>query len=164
LNLSTIAEGIRTFAGRFKGKLVTETMLLKGINDSFAEMDYTARFIASIQPHTAYISIPTRPPAFKEAIPADENAVNKAYHIFKNFINNVELLTGYEGNAFASTGNSREDILSITAVHPMREDAVSELLRKTQDDSGLLNEMILENLIEKITYNDQIYYLRKFKK
>jgi wyosine [tRNA(Phe)-imidazoG37] synthetase (radical SAM superfamily) len=39
-------------------------------------------------------------------------------------------LIGYEGSAFAFTGDVREDLLSITAVHPMREEAVRELLRK----------------------------------
>lgn len=34
-----------------------------------------------------------------------------------------EDLIGYEGNAFAFTGDVEEDLLSITAVHPMREDA-----------------------------------------
>jgi len=36
---------------------------------------------------------------------------------------------GYEGNAFASTGNVEEDLLSITAVHPMREEGVKKLLK-----------------------------------
>ncbi len=44
---------------------------------------------------------------------------------------NIELNTGYEGNEFSSTGNLGEDVLNITAVHPMREDAVEELIVKT---------------------------------
>jgi len=42
----------------------------------------------------------------------------------------VEYLIGYEGNAFAFTGNVEEDLLSITSVHPMREDAVKDFLKK----------------------------------
>ncbi|MFO8079490.1 MAG: hypothetical protein R6V07_04200 [Armatimonadota bacterium] len=40
----------------------------------------------------------------------------------------MKVLIGYEGNAFASTGNVAEDILSITAVAPMRREAVQDLL------------------------------------
>jgi wyosine [tRNA(Phe)-imidazoG37] synthetase (radical SAM superfamily) len=54
-------------------------------------------------PGIAYIAIPTRPPVFKEVLPAKEATVNEAYHIFKEFIEDVELLNGYEGNAFSST-------------------------------------------------------------
>jgi wyosine [tRNA(Phe)-imidazoG37] synthetase (radical SAM superfamily) len=43
----------------------------------------------------------------------------------------VEYLIGYEGNAFAATGEVEADLLDITSVHPMREDAVQELLNKS---------------------------------
>jgi len=164
LNLNEIACGISSFARQYSGKLVTETMLLKNINDSYTELEYTARFIETFEPETAYISVPTRPPAFIKAIPADEATVNEAYHVFKEHIGKVELLTGYEGNAFSSTGNFREDILSITAVHPMREDAVMELLHKTDGNKALLEALLKEKLIEKLQYNGYDYYLRKFTK
>ncbi|MGM0666340.1 MAG: radical SAM protein [Bacteroidota bacterium] len=164
LNLYEIINGSRLFSDEFSGKLVTETMLVKGINDSGDDLEYTAQVIATYNPDKAYIAIPTRPPAYKETIPADESAVNRAYHIFGQHIRKVELLTGYEGNAFSSTGNFREDILSITAVHPMREDAVRELLSKTNEELTTLNGLIENNLIERVDYNDRIYYLRKFKR
>ncbi len=164
LNLNDITSGIQSFAQRYTGKLVSETMLVKGINDSHSELENTARFVESVKPDTAYISIPTRPPAFKGVMPADEGTVIEAFHIFKEHIDTVELLTGYEGNAFSSTGNFREDILSITAVHPMREDAVLELLRKTDEDENMLTLLIEENLLKKTQYGNHVYYLRKFKK
>lgn len=64
-----------------------------------------------------------------KTIPVDENKINEAYHIFTKKLAAVEYLTGYERNAFSSSGNLKEDILSITAVHPMREDAIEELLK-----------------------------------
>lgn len=60
----------------------------------------------------------------------DEQAVTTAYQIFNEELPTVELLTGYEGNAFASTGDLVADLLAITAVHPMREDAVQNLLER----------------------------------
>ncbi|MBN2275858.1 MAG: radical SAM protein [Bacteroidales bacterium] len=164
LNLNDIKKGIQFFAKQFKGKLVTETMLVDGINDSHNEFEGIAGFIETFNPDTAYISIPTRPPAFKGVLPANEVAVTAAYNIFRQHIAKVELLTGYEGNAFSSTGNFREDILSITAVHPMREDAVLELMHKTGDQKNLLDALLEENLLEKIQYGGHYYYLRKFKK
>ncbi|MBN2519077.1 MAG: radical SAM protein [Bacteroidales bacterium] len=164
LNINDIKQGIQYFAKQYTGKLVTETMLVDGINDSYTEFEDIARFVETFNPNTAYISIPTRPPAFKGVLPADETAVTAAYTIFRQGIAKVELLTGYEGNAFSSTGNFREDILSITAVHPMREDAVLELMHKTGNQKNSLNALLEENLLEKLQYGGHSYYLRKFKK
>lgn len=164
LSLGDILTGIQEFAEVFTGKLVTETMLIQGINDSVQEMTNTAAILKTLHPHTAYLSIPTRPPAYEEVRPASETAVTEAYHIFRKQIPRVELLTGYEGNAFSSTGNFREDILSITAVHPMREDAVMELLRKTGENQSLLEALLNENVMDKLHYGGHAYYLRKFKK
>jgi wyosine [tRNA(Phe)-imidazoG37] synthetase (radical SAM superfamily) len=164
LNLNEIKSGISSFARQYTGKLVTETMLVKGINDSYIELENTACFIETFGPDTAYIAIPTRPPAFKDTMPPDEKDVIKAYHIFKENIDKVELLTGYEGNAFSSTGDFKEDILSITAVHPMREEAVLELLHKTDDNNSLLTSLIEDKLIEKLHYSGHTYYLRRFRK
>jgi wyosine [tRNA(Phe)-imidazoG37] synthetase (radical SAM superfamily) len=137
-------------------------MLVKGVNDSLEELKNTARVIQSFEPEVAYIAVPTRPPAFKKVEPSDEATVNKAYHIFKEYNKKVELLTGYEGNAFASAGNFREDLQSITAVHPMREDAVLELLDKTGSNKNLLTALLQENLVEKLQYSGHSFYLRKF--
>jgi wyosine [tRNA(Phe)-imidazoG37] synthetase (radical SAM superfamily) len=164
LDLNEIVNGTRSFAEEFSGKFVTETMLIKDINDSDSDLTDTAQHIATFMPETAYIAVPTRPPAYKEAISSDENVVNRAYHIFREYIGKVELLTGYEGNAFSSTGDFREDILSITAVHPMREDAIRELLNKTGEEFGVVTRLIEDNLIKKLDYNANTYYLRKFKR
>jgi len=164
LNLNDIKQGVQSFAEQFNGKLVTETMLIKGVNDSYTEFENIAVFIDTFNPDTAYISIPTRPPAFKGVLPADEVAVTAAYNIFRRSLTKVELLTGYEGNAFSSTGNFREDILCITAVHPMREDAVMELMQKTGDGPDSLNMILEEGLLEKLQYGGHNYFLRKFKK
>ena len=56
------------------------------------------------------------------------------FQIISQQVNSVELITGYEGNAFASTGNIAEDLLAITSVHPMREEAVRVLLAKSGED------------------------------
>lgn len=142
--------------------MVTETMLIKGVNDSPDELKNTAWVVENFAPDVAYIAIPIRPPAFKKVEASDEATVNEAYHIFKEYIDNVELLTGYEGNAFASTGNFSDDLLNITAVHPMREDAVLELLRKTGGDDQLLTALIEHKKVEKLQFNWHFYYLRKF--
>jgi len=164
LNHSLILQSVRDFSRIFKGTLVTESMLLKDINDSEEELEALAVFLHGIEPEIAYIAIPTRPLAFGGIFPAEEVAVAMAHETFSRHKLNAELLTGYEGNAFASSGNFADDILSITAVHPMRKDAVMELMTKSNATELILNQLIENELIEKVTFNYQEYFLRKFSK
>ena len=164
LDLDAILAGILQFSETFRGKLVSETMLLKNINDSEDGLELLAQFLYHIGPEVAYIAIPTRPPAFEGIFPANEAAVTLAYEIFSRHNITAELLTGYEGNAFASSGNFTDDILSITAVHPLRKDAVIELMAKANDTPEILDKLINDGFIEKLGFNNQEYYLRKFSK
>ncbi len=63
LRLEAIVKGIEAFAVQFEGKLVTETMLIDGINENNASLESVAALLAEIQPAVAYIAAPTRPPA-----------------------------------------------------------------------------------------------------
>ncbi|MBN1682919.1 radical SAM protein [Candidatus Bathyarchaeota archaeon] len=160
LNHVAVLEGMRDFASVFKGTLSTETMLINGLNDG-GEPEDIAIFLKELDPDISYVAIPTRPPAEDWVKPADEEAVNKAYQVFSRVLRNVEYLIGYEGNAFASTGNFEEDILSITAVHPMREDAVKDLLRHDGASWEQLERLNHENKIVKLSYLDKNFYMRR---
>jgi wyosine [tRNA(Phe)-imidazoG37] synthetase (radical SAM superfamily) len=77
-------------------------------------------------------------------------------------VSHVECLTGYEGDAFASTGDVRQDLLSITAVHPMRQEAIETLLKKAGADWAIVDRMIAERKIVQLPYGGHNYYLRRF--
>ena len=160
LPFQQILDGMGAFAATFNGTLVTETMLVKGINDAPKFIEETAQFIARLSPNTAYLSIPTRPPAEPWVEAPDTHRLNQAFQSFTRNGLNTEFLIGYEGNAFAFTGNAEEDILSITAVHPMREDAVRAFLEKAKSDFGIIEKMVKENKLVRSEYNGHTFYLR----
>ena len=164
LDLDKILDAIALFRKNFNKKLTTETMLVKGLNDTRAEFTLIADFIKTVRPETAYLAVPIRPPAVSSVLPPDEATLNEGYHIFSERLPSVEYLTGYEGNAFSSTGDPAEDILSITAVHPMREDAVKALLEKTGDNWKIVDTLIEQKSLQESTYSGHRYYLRKFTK
>ena len=90
-----------------------------------------------------------------------ERVINQAYQILSDKLPRVELLIGYEGNAFASTGNVEEDLLSITAVHPMREEAVKAYLLKAGEDWELVLRLIEEGKLQKTEHQGSHFYLRR---
>jgi wyosine [tRNA(Phe)-imidazoG37] synthetase (radical SAM superfamily) len=161
LQLDMILQGVVEFVNTFDGKLVTETMLIRDINDNAEEMEKVANFIADLKDVKSYISIPTRPPAEKWVKPADEHAINKIYQLFWEKSIEAEYLIGYEGNAFAFTRNIEEDLLSITSVHPMRKDAVDEFLKKADGDWAVVEKLITENKLKETEYKGNKFYLRK---
>jgi len=149
------------FSATFDGELTTETMLIHGINDDKNEVSNIADFISELKPEKSYISIPTRPPGEKWVKPATEKAINDAYQIFRERAVEAEYLIGYEGNAFALTGNTEEDLLGIMSVHPMREDAVKEFLMKANADWKVIEKLIGENKIIELEYQGNRFYMRK---
>jgi len=164
LKIEAILESALSFERSFEGKLVTETMLAADINDDEANLRQVADFLARLRPAVAYVSIPTRPPAEERVHAPDEVTVNRAYQILNQQVEHVEYLTGYEGNAFASTGNVTDDLLSITAVHPMREEAVVLLLHKAGADWGVVRQLLAEHQLVEAHYDGHTYYIRRFRR
>jgi len=159
LDLTAVLEGITEFAKEFKGTIISETMLVDGINygDGFGKI---ADFLKSL--NKAYVAIPTRPPAEKLVKPAKEETINMAFQVFSEELgaDRVEYLIGYEGNAFAFTGKVEEN-LSIIPVHPMCKEAVEEFLKKADADWCVIEKLLEENKLVKLECEGNKYYMRR---
>jgi len=163
LRLDLVMEGVVTFAKEFKGTIISETMLVDSV-DYGNEFEKIAGFLESLERlNRAYIAVPTRPPAENWVRPPKEEAVNRAFQVFseKLGIDRVEYLIGYEGDAFAFTGEVEEDLLSITAVHPMRKEAVEKLLEKANKDWQIVHKLLQEGKLRELEYEGNTYYMRK---
>lgn len=162
LDLQSIHEGMLNFKEEYRGTLVSETMLIQGMNDTESEARGIASFLAKLKPRTAYLSIPTRPPSEISIKPAEPAQITTVFEIIVNQVEHVELLIGYEGNAFSFGKNVREDILNITAVHPMRYEAILELLAEANSNWAIIEEMLQAGELTKSEYANHIYYVRSF--
>jgi wyosine [tRNA(Phe)-imidazoG37] synthetase (radical SAM superfamily) len=164
LHLSNILDGMQEFARSFSGTLVTETMLVQGLNDDPRHIRELSDFLYHLQPDTAYLSIPTRPPAEKWVKGSNETVLNQAFHILAEKVPRVEYLVGYEGNAFACTSDIERDILSISAVHPLREEAIAEILARMDVSWELIDRLILQGDLVMREYEQHRFFLRNFTK
>jgi wyosine [tRNA(Phe)-imidazoG37] synthetase (radical SAM superfamily) len=158
----TVLDGMVRFARDFEGELITETMLVRGLNDTEEAIESTADVVARLGPSMAYIAVPTRPPAHGMIRPASGLAVNRAFHRFAARLPRVAPLTGFEGVPFGTSGDLVEDLLGITAVHPMRDDAIEELVTRAGDDGSVLDRLVREGAIEEVEYEGHRFYLRAF--
>jgi len=162
LQLPVILRGIESFAQQYQRELATETMLVEGINDNRESVSSVAEFLYQLKPHKAYLSIPTRPPAETYVRAPDEKIIVSAYQLMKEKLVDVEYLIDYEGDSFALTGGTEQDLLAITAVHPMREQAVKQLLIKAGENWDLIQRLQAENKLRQVEYAGELFYVRRF--
>lgn len=162
LKQKVILRDMAAFANDYSGTLVTETMLVRNINDSAKNLRKIAVFLNHLQPHKAYLSVPTRPPAEKWVRPPDKNFLNQAFQVLDGKLFQVEYLIGYEGNAFAFTGDAENDLLSITAVHPMRQDAVNNFLMRAGADWHIVHQLMAQRQLVEAEYEGKKFYMRNF--
>jgi len=151
LCLEEILDSIKSFSKQYEGRLITETMLVKGVNDNEEEYESIAEFIAGLRVDKVYIQAPIRPPAEKWVKPPSEDEFTKAYHIFHKYLGSkVELLISSEPKSFKFTDNLVEEIASTIYVHPIRIDYVSDLAVKHGKNAEQIIDELLRNKIAKI--------------
>jgi wyosine [tRNA(Phe)-imidazoG37] synthetase (radical SAM superfamily) len=161
LVLADILEGIRAFARDFKGTLLSETMLVAGVNDDEAGIDAVARFLHEAGVRRAYLAIPHRPPAVAGVAGPDEAVVTRAYQAMVARGVETELLTRYEGEEFAFSGDLRQDLLAVCAVHPLRESAVAALAAKAGADMSVAAALVESGALRQVVHHGETFYIRR---
>lgn len=162
LNFRNHINGILEFSSIYDGILNTETMIVRDLNDTAENFSKLADIIRMMDPSTAYLSVPTRPPAEKTIKPPDNEKLNIAWQTFSARSIRTELLTGFEGTETGCTGNIYDDILNISAVHPIREDTMEELLGKDKADKKVIESLIRQRLISETIYRGKKFYIREY--
>jgi hypothetical protein len=88
--------------------------------------------------------------------------VTRAYQLFSERLPHVELLTGSGGTAFGTTGDVEADLISITSVHPMREDAIRMLLANNGADWSVVDGLIDRGALAEVEHQGQKFLVRRF--
>lgn len=161
LELGRILDGIQAFAHAYGGTLVSETMLLAGLNDTPETLASTASYLREAGIARSYLSIPHRPPAVHEVRMPDEATMARAFGIFRETDLETELLTAYEGDVFAFSGDLRHDILAITAVHPLRESALHALVGKSGGSMSQVAALLAAGELKVVEYAGEVFYVRR---
>jgi wyosine [tRNA(Phe)-imidazoG37] synthetase (radical SAM superfamily) len=161
LKLDRILEGIRDFARAHAGVLVSETMLIRDINDGEAAVEDLGLFLAGAGIRRACLSIPIRPTAVPGMRGPDEAVLTRAHQQLAGRGIDVELLTGYEGDAIAFGGDVEQELLAITAVHPMRQSALDTLLAKAGADRGVVERLLQAGRLKRVLHAGETFYVRR---
>lgn len=163
LDIASVLWGILDFARDYRGELLTETMLVEGYNDDDAAVEGVADFLAKVQPHRAYLAVPTRPPASRFVRPPPEQAVLNAYAIMTRQVRSVELLISEEDGPFGHGDDPERDLLAILAIHPMKESAVRVYLQEIDAPWDIVDRLLESGRLVRIEYQDIPFLLRRIR-
>ncbi len=162
LDFTQILEGIEAFSQSYKGIFVTETMLIRDINDKPEFIEPVARFIKNLNPRHAYLLIPTRPPAESWVLPPDEEQVTKAYYVFKEHFPTVTLLIDFPDENIPVVDHLEDELLAITSVHPVLKEDAARMLAQANADQSIIDRLVREKKVMETHYQGNTFYVRKY--
>lgn len=160
LELPMILKGMLAFRQRYCGELVTETMLVSGINDGQSAIVQLCGFLHALQPMKAYLSLPIRPPAEKWVKPPAPEKLEQILSAISERVPFMAFLFGNEPDDFISTGNIVQDVLAILAVHPLRGQALKHLVQHAGADWAIVDDLLHQKQIVCVNYQGEPFYLK----
>ncbi|MBL3592202.1 MAG: hypothetical protein JMJ93_01690 [Synergistaceae bacterium] len=173
LGINNIPPKVCSYACRYcqLGSALTMTTTRRGFfaPDEIAaevaiKLEALGDFLASVRPAVCRLSSPTRPPACADVRCCDEEHLAAATALLSERGLDVRLLNAYEGNDFVRTGDTREALLSILSVHPMRDDAVRLFLDRDERGQEKLRQAIDDGDILITRWRGATFYARNLRK
>lgn len=155
-----LREGLRRFARAYAGVLVTETMLVAGLNDSEDEVAATVEIVRELAPRIAYLGVPTRPPAQPWVDAPADDVVARAYALMSARLPRVETLADYPEPDVGFAHDLESELCAIAAVHPLRRPEVERLVEKANAHFADVERLIDHGELSRIEYRGQEFYVR----
>jgi len=134
-------KGLEAFAGEYRGKLLLEVMLVKGLNDSEEALSDIAGCLERIRPHEVHVALPDRPPAEPWVAPPDAHGLMRASAILGSSAHVLHPLVSVISLSTIET--ALETILGVVGRHPLSEDQLLRALSEwpEEEKTQLLREL-----------------------
>lgn len=158
LDFDTVLDGMRAFAAGYRGRLETETMLVRGINDAPEIVRAAARLVDALKPVTAWLGVPSRPTAEAGCVPPDREAYRAAFAAFSGVLPQARALTGLGEGGYGDTGDVVADLLAITAVHPMTEEDVRAFIDHAAAGAELIGDLVEAGRLVQVRHEGRTFY------
>lgn len=158
LQLEKILEGISEFAHSYHGRILTETMLVSGLNTSPAGLRATAKFIAGIDPEIAYLAQPLRSPAEDWVEAPIQDEMERASRIFMEYFSRTAIMADLPESDLSTSDDPLRVLLNTLKVHPMPQADILTYLRENHLPETTLEELESQKLIISSSYRGKKFY------
>jgi wyosine [tRNA(Phe)-imidazoG37] synthetase (radical SAM superfamily) len=115
-----LVDGLAEFRRNYPGKLWTEVMLVKNLNDSEAALEDLVSVLSRVEPDEVHISLPLRPPAEPWVEPADQGGLARAEAIFGTAARILPPIP--EGVDLPESEDLVDAVIGVISRHPMEEE------------------------------------------
>lgn len=159
LEFNQVIEGIREFSKTFRGEIITETMLIGGVNDKPEDAERLAAFLTEISPGRVFIASPLRPPAEVEFSISDEVTAVDFLRILKAAGLDATYLDNLPKAKNADEKVSLDDLVDIIKVHPLQQDELLKILSENHIPLSKFDEKIEDGIIILKDSAGQTFYL-----
>jgi wyosine [tRNA(Phe)-imidazoG37] synthetase (radical SAM superfamily) len=125
LSLASLLEGLTAFRREYRGRIWLEVMLLKGLNDTEAELALLRRALAEIAPDKVQLNTAVRPGVEAAARPLDASEMAAAASLLGG---PVEVIAAFNREDIAGGPCQDEDLVEMLARRPMTAPDLSKAL------------------------------------
>ncbi len=159
LHQDLILESIADFSQSYQGILTTETMLVKGMNDTVDEMQQLNTYLRTVKRDASYFGVPIRPPTETFAVSPDPLTMKNLTRYITEHIPGATMLCCPEIDTFTALGNIEEELLGIMAVQPLSEISVEHYLRHHGESTGSIERLLNKGLIHRTVFQDKVFFV-----
>jgi len=153
IDVEQIKEGMLVFREKYKGSLIIEILVVKGLNDSHEEIEALNAYLLKLQPDRIDIGTIDRPPAF-EVKPVSYAELLRISHQFDASL--PVYIASRKKADIAVSSYTDEDILETLSKRPLTEEDVEALF----DEESLerFKKLLKKGAIVSVNTNGVIFY------
>lgn len=157
LKIDEIIEGLKKFRQEFKGLIWLEIMLVKGVNDSPAQLKKLKSALSKIKPEKIQLNTVIRPPSEKFALPLSQKELENIKSFFGE---NCEIIAEFnKKKEILPSENIEMAILSLVQRRPVTLSDISSSLGMHKNEViKYLNFLLKQDKIRFVTHEGLKYY------
>ena len=155
ITVEAVIDGLIKFRKEYKGKIWLEIMLIKGINDSKAELEALQAVIEKVSPDEVQLNTVVRPPAEHSAQPLTGERLEEIRNFFGD---KAEIIASFVGETKAHTSKGIDGVREYLIRRPGRTEDISIALGITKDEA----EVYLEDLHNAGEIKSKEYFGKRF--
>jgi wyosine [tRNA(Phe)-imidazoG37] synthetase (radical SAM superfamily) len=158
LRLQSILDGIERFSKRYQGVLTTETMIVKGMNDTIPDIEAIGVFLNRLTRTKSYFTIPTRPPSESFVVPPDQQVLSQISDFITHNLSTVEMLFTSDMDDFYGAGELENELLATLSAQPMKEEAVVKFIAGKGGTIDTLQHLVESKRILEMMFEGNKFY------
>ena len=156
LSLESLLDGLTSFRREYRGRIWLEVMLLKGLNDTEAELTLLRRALAKIAPDKIQLNTAVRPVVEAAALPLDREAMEAAAATLGG---PVEVIASFSRAVIAGGPCQDDDFVEMLSRRPMTApDLAKALGLPLAQVEARLQHLKASGRISFNRYHDQEFY------